>query len=105
MATNLYDLVKGQIETQGFDVTKINSYSLNRKANRIYQLIIFFGGKKTAKGDKRWPDIKIGKSRETSRAVQDVIEKLIEENEDYDIMNSVVMTEDSEPTPKGDGKW
>ena len=83
------------IKTQGFDSSKINSYSLNRKANGTFQLIIFFGGKKTLKGEKRWPDIPIGKSMETALEVVQAVEKIMVENEEFDIKAGIVLETES----------
>ena len=100
MKEKLRPIILGAIKTQGFDKTKINSYSLNRKGNGIYQMIIFFGGKKTESGDKRYPDIPIGKDKEVAYAVADIVDSLMVENETVDITKGVLMTED-----KGSDKW
>ena len=91
-----------EIEKQGFDITKINSYSINKKSNGIYQLIVFFGGKKTTNGD-RWPNIPIGKERDTARMIQDIIEDAMEKNEEIDILKSMKLT--TEKDKVGEQKW
>lgn len=83
--------VHNEVQKQGFDITKINSYSLNKKANGVYQLIIFFGGKQSKSGD-RWPNIPIGKDRDTARIIQDIIEDAMEQNEEIDIVKSMRLT-------------
>ncbi len=96
MKEKLKPIILSQIETQGFDKTRINSYSLNRKGNGIYQMIIFFGGKKTEAGDKRYPDIPIGKDKQVAFAVAEIVDDIMVENEDVDILKGVIMTDEKE---------
>jgi len=99
MKKKLKPIILSQILSQGFDKQKINSYSLNRKGNGIYQMIIFFGGKKTASGDKRYPDLPIGKDKEVAFAVMEIIDDIMTENETVDITRGVLMTD------KKDSEW
>ena len=96
MKEKLRDLIHSKIDDRGFDKTRINSYSLNRKSNGIYQMIIFFGGRQTKNGDKRHPDIPIGKDKEVAYAVAEIVDDIMVENEEVDITKGLVMTNKEE---------
>ena len=103
MEEKLKVFVLQTIKDQGFDITQIKSYSLNRKGNGVYQMIIWFGGRKTQKDDIRYPDIQIGKDQEVAFAVLKIIDNCMVENEKVDIMQSMKLT--TKEPKNGESGW
>lgn len=88
-------LILRSIEDDKIGVHLVNSYSLHRKPNRAWELIIFYA-RKIKKGDKRDTRISLGIDNKLITPASEAIEELIERAAKISILDKI----QPEPEPK-----
>ena len=95
MEDKIKRIVLDTVKADNFDRKLMNSYSLNRKANAVWQIIILYGIK-TGPGEKRNTKIVLGKNIDLLHKAVGVMENIFEENEE----NGIEMQLDDIPKNK-----
>ena len=72
----LKDLLLSKIEEEEKTIGSVSSYSLNRRANGTFQIIIFWSGK-TQKGEKKELHIELDNISSTAKLAIDVFEEIL----------------------------
>ena len=78
MKNLLKELLLSKIEKEKKTVGSVSSYSLNRRANGTFQIIIFWSGR-TVKGDKKEMHVELDHLSSTAKLAIEVFEEILAE--------------------------